>query len=497
MAHTTTEFTMRPYLRVSQDRSRRERSPEEQNADLDVDAVGQGWKVHPKPYRDIGSASKHQRKARDAFERLIADLAAGQFGADRLGLWEGSRGSRQMHEWVLLVDLLAKQGVLVWVHVRKRLFDPRNAHDRADLLQDAIKHELFSAEVSDRSVRASIANTRAGLPHGKVQFGFLRIYDEKTKDFIEQVHDPEKAPLIAELFKRLKSGHSLQRIWDDWKAQGIVNRNGGPYALVQIRAMALSPAYAGMRTLKDADGAVTYIDGVWEPIVSKEDYFEVKGILEDPARRTQRDTRARHLLSASAAAACDVCSSQLTPFNDRSHGDTPKYRCGPRGHVTVPRVDLDELAVDAILGWLSDPKCYKAAFADRPEEEKAELRKVRDDLAEAQNEWGDLKRRTKAFEVSIAFAAEVEPALLERIRELRAKRNEMETPRKLKSLITPGRGVARRWGAAPIEAQRAIAKFLLSPEYLGQLRLMRSPKRGARGLPVHERVRFGVDEAGE
>lgn len=488
------DLVLRFYLRVSKDKSRRERSPEEQDKHLVGDTVEYGWAVHPDRYRDIGSASKHARKKRDDFGQLLADLANDTFGANVLGLWEGSRGSRKMEEWVQLLSLLELRGVLVWIHVKKRLFDPRNPHDRADLLTAAIKDELFSAEVSDRATRASAANVEAGRPHGKLQFGFRRIYDAETRELIEQIHDPEKAPIVAELFDRLKKKHSINRIREDWTARGIFNGKGKPFAHKQIRAMALSPAYAGLRERKNPDGSISYVDGIWEGIVSTQDFIDVKDILENPSRRTQHDSRARHLLSVSSAAACDVCGGPLSNFNDR-RGATPKYKCKAHGHVMVRRAELDEFAEDAILGWLADPKAYEPAFADRPDDEKAEVKKVLDDLAKTKAEWKDLIRRGKALEVSSAYVAEVEPALLERIRTLEVQRDELSAPRKLANLIKPGHGVRVRWKDTPPEVRREIARVVLSPEYLGQLRLMRSPRPRAKGFPIHQRVRFGEDDS--
>lgn len=488
------DLVLRFYLRVSKDKSRRERSPDEQDKHLVGDTNEYGWGVHPDRYRDIGSASKHARKKRDDFGQLLADLTNDTFGANVLGLWEGSRGSRKMEEWVHLLSLLELRGVLVWIHVKKRLFDPRNPHDRADLLTAAIKDELYSAEVSDRATRASAANVEAGRPHGKLQYGFKRIYDAETRELIEQIHDPEKAPIVAELFERLKAKWSINRIRNDWIAREIFNGKGKPFAHKQIRAMALSPAYAGLRERTNPDGSITYVEGIWEGIVSVADFIEVKGNLEDPARRTQHDSRARHLLSVSSAAACGVCLGPLQSFNDQRRG-TPRYKCKLRGHVMVSRGELDEFAEDAILGWLADPKAYEPAFADRPDDEQAEVQRVRDDLAKAKAEWKDLIRRGKLREVSSAYVAEVEPALLEEIKDLEAKRDELSAPRKLVNLIKPGHGVRVRWENTPPEARREIARVVLSPEYLGPLRLMRSPKPRAKGFPIHERVRFGDEDS--
>lgn len=61
-------MTGREYLRVSQDKSGRERNPEEQH-DENAEAAG-GWGIAlGEPYRDVGSASDFARRTRDDFAR--------------------------------------------------------------------------------------------------------------------------------------------------------------------------------------------------------------------------------------------------------------------------------------------------------------------------------------------------------------------------------------------------------------------------------------------
>jgi len=88
----------REYLRVSVDRSGEERSNEDQHADNLAAAPTFGIDSFGEPYRDKGSASRHARKARDDFPRLIDDLTTGNFGADILVLWESSQSSRKVSE---------------------------------------------------------------------------------------------------------------------------------------------------------------------------------------------------------------------------------------------------------------------------------------------------------------------------------------------------------------------------------------------------------------
>jgi site-specific DNA recombinase len=96
--------TGREYLRVSKDRSGRMRSPAEQHDENLAAAQRRGVQLG-EPYterRAIG-ASRYSRGTRDDFDQLLGDISAGRFGADELWLWESSRGSRKVPEWVTLI----------------------------------------------------------------------------------------------------------------------------------------------------------------------------------------------------------------------------------------------------------------------------------------------------------------------------------------------------------------------------------------------------------
>ena len=126
---TTTKTTAREYLRVSLDRSGRQRSNEDQHTDNERAAETHGWRL-AKPYRDVGSASRFASKRRDDFDRLVADLQADRFGAGVLILWESSRGSRRLSEWALFLELLEERQVLVHVTSHARTYDLTNPRDR-------------------------------------------------------------------------------------------------------------------------------------------------------------------------------------------------------------------------------------------------------------------------------------------------------------------------------------------------------------------------------
>ena len=162
-------------------------------------------------------------------------------------LWESSRGSRKVGEWVTLIELCEQYGVNIHVTTHNRTYDPANGRDRRSLLEDAVDSEYESGKISQRLKRAAAANAAAGKPHGRAPYGYARRYDERTRKMITQEPEPTEAPVVRELFDRVRSGHSLRSIAADFEARGIRTRTGKVFSPQHLRVLATTAAYAGLR----------------------------------------------------------------------------------------------------------------------------------------------------------------------------------------------------------------------------------------------------------
>lgn len=128
---TAKPLVAREYLRVSRDSAGDGRSLDQQHEANAAAFAERGWQAHPKPYRDRGlSASSYARAKRAGFKQLITDLENDEFDADVLAIWEASRGSRRVGEWVDLIDLCRRRGVTIWVTADRQVYDPANARHR-------------------------------------------------------------------------------------------------------------------------------------------------------------------------------------------------------------------------------------------------------------------------------------------------------------------------------------------------------------------------------
>lgn len=484
---------LREYLRVSRDASGRECSPNEQHGDHERDADRQGFALHPQPYRDIGSASRYAKKARDDFDRMLADLKNGGFGADGLALWEGSRGSRRVSEWALLVDLLSETRKQVWIHTHGRMYDPANPRDRRTLLEDAVDSEYESGKTSDRLTRSHASRAAEGRAVGRVTYGYRRVHDERTGKSLGRVPDKDEAKVVVDLFTRFARGEALVAIERVFAVLGVEKRSGGPFTAMQLRDMLRNRVYIGERVHIPGKetrwwrvplAEVSITRGQWEPIVDREMFFTVQAILTDPKRVTMKPGGAKHLLSM--AARCDECGGPLRAGVRRGER---VYLCHRKGCVLVPQDELDRIGEQRILRFLSSPAVYET-LRQQGDTAGEELAAVDAELAEVRGELADLSARVAAGELTVAFAARTEPGIQARILELEERRSKLSTPAVLRGLITPGGDVGERWAALPTVAQRREwVAALLCPEMAGQLRVTRSRVPGHR-TPIGDRVVF-------
>lgn len=487
--NTSNPLTAREYLRVSRDASGRERSPEEQHGDNQRAADGRNWKLG-KAYKDVGSASRYASKAREDFGKLMSDLEKGRFAASILILWESSRGSRKVSEWVRLIELCEEKQVCIFVTSDGKLYDPSDARDRRSLLEDSVDAEYESAKVSKRAKRAQAANAAAGMPNGKVPYGYRRIYDPTTRRFVAQEPEPKEAKVIKELFDRLAKGHALKAIARDFEQRGIKSRSGKVFSPQHLRALALCCSYAGQREHTPGrkgthrrSSATTYTKAVWKPLVPMSRFLAVQRILSDPKRVTVRPGKAMHLLSF--VAVCDVCDGPLAARTDPDRTDTQQYHCHRGGHVRLPYDALNAYAESVMLAYLSRADNWAKLAADPGADER--LEGLRDQVATIQAELDELADAVGRGTLSASLAARAEPAIVARLEAARTELARLSTPSVLSGILEPGPNISRRWRAIPCSAKREVARLLLTPQVLGQLRVKRSPVRGHR-VPIEDRV---------
>lgn len=482
MATATATQTGREYLRVSFDHSENERSNEDQHAD-NVDIAEELGITLGQPYRDVGSASRFAARERDDFLRLMADLRAGDFGADVLQMWEGSRGSRKPREWLDLIEVCQEQGVKILITSHRRIYDLAQWRDRHALQEESLKAAAASEETSERVTRTLTRNAEKGRPHGLVPYGYRRTYTKvrNTKGRLvrrpdQQLPDPAEALNVIDLFVRLRRGDSFASIERDWAEREIVSRDGVPFSAQNLSQMARKVSYVGKRAHKG-----TEVDAQWPVVadfegspITPDDFVtlfnDVQRTLKDPQRRTNPGGGAKHVFTMTMR--CDVCGGPVTVTAHLS-GKGQVYACRDKGCVRLSeKAELDDFLTRVVLRYLAREDVYESLGTG---DESAELTAVRAELARkraALQETQQAEPETLSEERRLARREE---RLTAEVNELEDKERALTAPSPLADLFPQGPAdtVAARWEATPIHKQRSIAALLLAPDVVGQVRIKR------------------------
>lgn len=460
------------YLRVSLDKSGRQRSVEEQDNENREAAPGRGMEI-VETYQEgkAISASRFSKKAREDFARLMDDLSAGKL--DILILWEGSRGSRKVSEWARMIEICEEQRVKIFVTSHDHVYDPLEPRDRRTLMEDAVDAEYESGKTSKRVKRNARANAAAGLPHGKIPFGYDRLYHERTRRLIEQFPHPTQADVVKKIFADIAAGKSIKAITTELDAGDVPTKTGVPWTWSVVREIALNPTYIAKRSHY---GVLT--DATWPRLVDDATFYTVRRILTDPARKTTKPGKVRHLVSMIAR--CAECGGPMTVRNRPRKGEV--YFCRPKSCAFIDKAQFEAYVVDLVLARLVETWDALTAAGDSDD---AALLSARDEVARLRAELDELYDEVGAGRVSAVALARIEPQKLAAIEDAESRLKVASTPPALRPMLDGPKGQLRqRWDAAPVTARREVVKALMQT-----LVVHRNPVPGHR-VPAHQRVSY-------
>jgi site-specific DNA recombinase len=505
-------LSVREYLRVSKDRKQTGKSPDQQHDENVKSIERQGWSLHADPpYRDTDrSASRYAKRDREDFKRLIDDLERDAFGADVLAIWESSRGSRRVGEWVDLVDLCKERSVRIWVTTHGRLYDPANARDRRSLLEDAVDAEYESDKTSERIRRDVRAAAEKGRPHGKNIYGYQRVYDDKTRELLRVEEHPEQAPIVKEAARRILAGDTFYAVAKDFNERGIASRrptrkehreNYGwtPPAVKQMLTM---PAYAGKR---QHQGEIVG-DAVWPALIDFATWVKLQIVMSPPERKRTNDWPATHLLAGIAL--CGVCGAPTRVGKQNAGGKkhdadgnpVPRHtyrtylcsgvpgRPGPDGkkgfHVAMREEHLDEVVTELVLARLERPD-FLAMIGERGEGNDAERRAVLDELTGYQV-YLDEVRADAAANLRFALLLDQESRIEPKIKAAQAKLEKLSEMDPFVLTMLAAGAIRLEWKDLELAKKRRLIRAVMAP------RINRIGKgwAGQKGIN-HERVEPG------
>ncbi|MGY4103398.1 recombinase zinc beta ribbon domain-containing protein [Nocardia sp. R16R-3T] len=179
---------------------------------------------------------------------------------------------------------------------------------------------------------------------------------------------------------------------EDLQRRGVSTVSGAAWSPVVIRRALVAPRMIGHR-FNDA-GELVPAD--MDPILERETWDALRGILLDPALQKYTPARSTVYLLSEALARCDKCAS---PMVHASNGNRPAvYTCGASiGGCTgmTIRADLIEADItERVLARLTDPKYRRQlaramAKAGTADDQRAVLADLEDRLAQLGTDYAD------------------------------------------------------------------------------------------------------------
>ena len=245
------------------------------------------WEEVPHAYDDGGFTGGNLQ--RPALKRLIADIEAGRI--DVVVIYKIDRLSRSLTDFVRLMDVLDAFGAS-FVSVTQT-FDTSDSMGRL-VLNILLTFAQFERELmSDRVKDRYAARRRRGLfGGGTPPIGFMLGRGGLL------IHDPERAPVIRDLYRRFP-GTSATQLAKDLQERGFVtrryvnkhgkSRGGQKFSPSVIMAILKNPMNAGYFVHRGE-----WIKTPTEPIVSLEEWQNVQEIMR--TRFPQKHDPIRNLM---------------------------------------------------------------------------------------------------------------------------------------------------------------------------------------------------------
>ena len=431
------------YARISSDKTGAGLGVARQEQDCRALADRLGWRVvRVLVDNDVSAYSGAQRKA---YAELLELMKSGSVSG--VLTWHTDRLHRSPRELETYIDVSEPHGVTTQT-VKAGEIDLSTPSGRAVARTLGAWARYESEHKSDRITRKKLELAKAGkFSGGPVPYGWRMV------DGHPVIVDADAAE-IRKATTAILTGRSIGSVVDDLNRRGVTTRRGQVWTSTSLRNLVNRARNAGLSIYK---GEVIG-QSVFPPIITEDEYWTVKSLLENPERRTNTSSRVRHLLSGLVrCGACGAAMKSSSRGRAGSDGDGRHYyKCptaGP-GHVFQTMQPLEQLVEHVVIGQLSHPDAGKhftvgADAADSVEQLQAESESLRARMDEAANSYADGTITARQLETITARVGALLKVAGDRLAALQRS--------SLAALHTGTPETVRAWwDAADIEQRRAV-----------------------------------------
>lgn len=219
----------------------------------------------------------------------------------------------------------------------------------------------------ERIKDAVLERAQEGRTNGQVNYGWMRQYQYDARGKVigwDDVVHPTESLIVQEVVARLLGGETLSTVTADLNARKVrapraghrrkrgtdQDEGGTRWGRSSVRKIAIRDDNIGMRIYHRGQDDEQLMPAAWPALIDIADHNNVRILLKDPDRRTNRQARpgARVHLLTWGIGACGECGSCLRVFNTQS-----AYKCEARGCVVRNENHVDDLVSEVMVRLLS------------------------------------------------------------------------------------------------------------------------------------------------
>jgi len=282
------------------------------------------------------SHSAKQSAARPVFNELLQDLEDGKFNA--ILTWAPDRLSRNAGDLGSLVDLMDRQKLL-----RIRTFSQTFGNNPNEKFLLMILCSQAKLENDNRGInvkRGIRAKCELGWRPGVAPIGYMNRSFNGVKDIIP---DPERAPIVTEIFNKTAQGWSGRRIKQWIDEIGFTNKSGIKVSLSQIYLMLNNTFYYG--EFEYPEGGGKYYRGAHKPLVTKALFEQIQQAKVIPNTKTPWGTKQfafKDMFKCGSCGASITAEEKFKPTKDGGLNRHVYYRCTKQVDRSCPERAINE-----------------------------------------------------------------------------------------------------------------------------------------------------------
>ena len=470
------------YTRASMDRQYLMRSTDDQETDCRSWCDQQTWRVGKVITDANRSASQWRTREREGFEEALRLIASKQY--DAFVTWEPSRAGRELLAYVQLRAACQEAGVLYLT--KGRVYDFARSDDAFMMGLEFLTAEKDAAVIRERQLRTVRLHAQQGRPHGRLPFGYRRVYDEHTGVLLRQEIAPEKAAIIVNAVDEILSGTTVNAIVTRLNRAGVptpmkpTSDQSRGWMSSTLRQIIKSPTIAGLRKYQ---GEVIG-EADWPAIIPVDRWEQVNRVLADQARRTryvEEDNHSHPKWLLSFAAKCAYCSRPLArrlgviPRRDGNLRDNYVCTYVPCRKISIDVPRTDAYVTGVLLGWLSKPESL-AVIAGPSDNWHERIKQAEAYVAELRHRLDEAAEEYAAGRISLTMLSSIEKRLNPEI-EQAVKATVPPVPDSEVLRLMRAEDIEAAWERLDLLEKRRIIKLLLD------IRVAKAPQLGGKFDP--------------